>query len=368
MLRNIWFWLAVLLIALGIALTVVMGVFYWLVATGVAAVLMIVIVFLISAYAVGSGEPPRVSPLGAADADHFSVVYDCDLTMGRLFRDVSDGLALLYLLGEPRIDLSCVTTTYGNGSVKMTTRTTRRLLDRLGFGDLVVAPGADSPDEEPETNQAARLLVDVVNEQPNEIILVATGGMTNLGHAAQIDAGFFKKLRGLCLMGGLTGPLTWNRRQIRELNFSLDPEAAYKTIHADCPIVLAPGQAGLTAIFRSPQFAALQAMDDPVSRLIVRKVRSWFALMRLWFQDDGFAMEDSVPALTIAHPELFEFERVHLPTTREDLRAGCLVVDPQKDGPVRLVRRVQDYEGFIATHFAAWLRLGEIVEKRKGSS
>ena len=40
------------------------------------------------------------------------VVYDCDNTLGVLFSDVDDGLALLTLLGEPEtVDLLGITTT-----------------------------------------------------------------------------------------------------------------------------------------------------------------------------------------------------------------------------------------------------------------
>ena len=117
--------------------------------------------------------------------------------------------------------------------------------------------------------------------------------MTNLKHAAAFNPDFFKKLRGLYLMGGMIEPLVWNERRLAELNFALDPEAAYQATHADCPVTIAPGRSGLSAVFRGPQLAALQAIGDPVTRLISRQVRSWFALMRLYFRDGGFALWDS---------------------------------------------------------------------------
>jgi inosine-uridine nucleoside N-ribohydrolase len=289
------------------------------------------------------------------------VIYDCDLTMGRPFRDVGDGLALFYLLGDPRIDLRAITTTYGNGPQWMTNRTTRGLLNQLDLADIAVVPGADGPAEVPRDNRAARHLIDAVRAQPNEIVLLATGPLTNLKHAVALDQDFFTRLRSLYLMGGITRKLTWNGRQLKERNFSLDPEAAYMALQTDCPTTLTTGEAGLTAVFRSAQFAALQAMDDPVSRLIVQKTRFWFALMRLWFRDDGFGTWESIAALTITHPELFDFERVHLPITVEDLRTGQLTVTPDTAGPVRLVQGVRDYEGFIQAQLAAWQHLGWLI-------
>jgi inosine-uridine nucleoside N-ribohydrolase len=366
LLRSLWFWIAVSLIAAGVALTAALDVFYWLVAALAVTMSLIVGVFLYAAYAVGRAEPLVVPRLREVpDEERIAVIYDCDLTMGRPFRDVGDGLALLYLLGEPRIDLRAITTTYGNGPRWMTTGTTRGLLNQLGLSDIPVVPGAGGPAEDPRENQAARHLVDAVRAQPNEIVLLATGALTNLRHALALDQDFFTRLRSLYLMGGVTRKLTWNERQLRERNFSLDPEAAYAALQADCPTTITPGEAGLTAILRSTQFAALQAVDDPVSRLIVQKTRFWFALMRLWFRDDGFGIWESVAALTITHPEFFDFERAHLPITIEDLRTGQLTVDRDTAGPVRLVRGVQDYAGFVQTQFAAWQHLGQLVGTEK---
>lgn len=355
MLRSPWFWIGIALIALGIALTAVLGVLYWLVAVSAVAVLALVVVFLVLAYAVGHAKPPQVPRLREVPhSERIPVILDCDVTMGRLFRDVGDGLALLYLLGEPCVDLLGVTTTYGNGPIGMTTRTARRLLDSLGYDEVATWRGVASPGESPETNQAAQHLKEVVGTRPGEIALVATGSLTNLKHATALDPDFFQKLRGLYLLGGVTGPLVWNRHSVAEHNFSLDPQAAYLAIHAECPVTIATGQAGLTAVFRSPQFAALQALGDPISRFVARKVRFWFALMRLLFWDGGFGMWDSMAALALTHPELFESEQVHVSSTYDDLRTGQLFVDPDRYGPVRLVHGVRDFDGFILAHFAAW--------------
>ncbi|MDY7077561.1 MAG: hypothetical protein SXV54_11630, partial [Chloroflexota bacterium] len=66
MFRNPWFWITVTLIAIGIGLTVALGVFYWLVGAFVAAILMLVVTFLIAAHAVGRTQPPQVPRLRKA--------------------------------------------------------------------------------------------------------------------------------------------------------------------------------------------------------------------------------------------------------------------------------------------------------------
>jgi len=366
MFRNPWFWIVIVLIAAGVAATAALGVLHWLLLAIAAFVLASIITLLAAAYPIRRAQPPQMPRLRVLpDSERLPVIYDCDVTMGRLFREVDDGLVLLYLLGEPRVNLLSVTTTYGNGPVEMTTRTAIGLLHSVEHDEIPVLRGAANPDDAAETNEAAQHLRDTVNRRPGEITLIATGSMTNLKHAATLDPRFFTKLRGLYLMGGVIEPLIWNGRQLAELNFSLDPEAAYQATHADCPITIAPGRSGLSAIFRSPQLAMVQAIKDPVSRFISRRVRSWFALMRLYFRDDGFALWDSVDALMLTQPGLFEYERGHVLSTRDDLRSGRLVVSPNKQGPVRIVHRVLDYDRFIDVHLAAWHHLGQQLETRR---
>ena len=370
MLHSLWFWLTLLLIAVGIVLTAALGIFGWFALALAIAILILDGLLLYNAYVVEPAEAPTLPELEPVpDEDRLPLIYDCDLTMGRPFRDVGDGLALLYLLGDPKIDVQAVTTTYGNGPVGMTTRTTRRLLDDLNLSDLSVVRGAGDPEGDPRENKAAQRLVEAGNSRPNEMVVMASGALTNLKHAHALDSGFFKKLRSLYLVGGLTGKVSWGDRVLLERNFSLDPEAAYEAILTDCPTTILLGEAGLTAIFRSPQFAALQALDDPVSKVIVKRTRLWFGLMRFWFGDDGFAMWESIAALAITHPESMSTERVHLPTTIEDLRTGRLVTDPSPSGPVRLIHGVEDYESFIKAQFAAWQHLARSIElDRKGES
>jgi inosine-uridine nucleoside N-ribohydrolase len=365
-LRSPWFWIAIILIFAGIALTLALGVFTWLVTVLAAATLALIIAFLWAAFAVGHAERPQVPHLQKLpSSERTPVVYDCDLTLGQRLRDVGDGLVLLHLLGEPSVELLSVTTTYGNGPVTLTTRTTRRLLAHLGCDDVQIVRGAAGADEEPETNEAARRLAEIVGRRPGEVAIIATGSMTNLRHAAALDPDFFQKLRGLYLWGGVTEPLSWNRHRLAERNFSLDPEAAHLALNAGCPVTVATGQAGLTAVFRAPQMAALKTMDDPVSRLIIRRTRWWFAAMRLWFRDGGFGMWDSVAALALTHPELLQITPVRIVSTPDDLRTGQLKIFPEAHGPVRLVSGVQDFDSFIMAHFAAWTHLGRRISTRR---
>ena len=88
----------------------------------------------------------------------------------------------------------------------------------------------------------------------------------------------------------------------------------------------------------------------------------------LWFLDDGFGMWDSIPALMLIRPDLFESEQAYVASTREDMRTGQLFVDLDDRGPVRLVRGVRDLDGFITAHFSTWHHLGQRIDAREKKS
>ena len=56
------------------------------------------------------------------------IIHDCDCTFGIQGCDVDDGLALIYLLGDPDAEVLGVTTTFGNNQIDRVYPATKKLL------------------------------------------------------------------------------------------------------------------------------------------------------------------------------------------------------------------------------------------------
>lgn len=119
------------------------------------------------------------------------VIFDCDNTMGLNGKDVDDGLALLYLLGSKNIELKAITTTFGNSTIENVHPNTERVLKALNRPNIPLYKGASSPKN--RYSEAAQALVDMVNNQPNEITILATGSTSNLMGAYEIDPYFLTR-------------------------------------------------------------------------------------------------------------------------------------------------------------------------------
>src|SRR3989442_1716266 len=139
---------------------------------------------------------------------------------------VDDCVALLYALGAPEVELLAVTCCAGNVPEPQVEANTLSVLELCGAGDVEVAPGSLGPLLVPLRTatshgpqglgyatlpraQASRsgrfapdLLVEEARRRPGEIMLVATGPLTNVALAVRRDPELPQLLRRLAAMGG----------------------------------------------------------------------------------------------------------------------------------------------------------------------
>ncbi len=188
------------------------------------------------------------------------IIFDCDNTMGLPFKEVDDGLTILYLLGEPDLQLLGVTTTFGNGTIEQVYPQTQKLIKRLQL-DIPVLKGESASGQGPDT-PAAKFMVEMVNQHPHDVTILATGPLGNLHAAAKIDPGFFQKVNRIAVMGGYLEPVILGRRDLDELNLSANPEASLNVLSAPCDVTLFPAQVCLEAPYRIKNI--LQAKYWPI--------------------------------------------------------------------------------------------------------
>lgn len=166
---------------------------------------------------------------------------------------VDDALAIAYALGSPEVELIGVTGTYGNVLTADGVRNDLALLELLGRTDIPVYAGkphavkkdgfevleisafihgkngigeVELPDakRQPEDGDAIEFLTSAVREHGDDLVIVATGPMTNLAHAIEADPTFAEHARIVIMGGALTVP--GNVSPWAEANINQDPDAA----------------------------------------------------------------------------------------------------------------------------------------------
>ncbi len=173
------------------------------------------------------------------------IILDCD-------PGHDDAFAIM--LAAQNLDLLGVTTVGGNGYLENVTRNALVVLEQIGRYDIPVYPGhagpstaplviADNvhgesgmdgpmvsePKRQPETKHAVDFIVETVMNN-DDVILVATGPLTNIASAINREPKIAQKAKALYIMGG--GAYAGNWTPSAEFNIYVDPEAAYKVFNS----------------------------------------------------------------------------------------------------------------------------------------
>jgi purine nucleosidase len=283
------------------------------------------------------------------------VLFDCDNTMGMSGRDVDDGLALLYLLGREDVELKGLTTTYGNSSLDEVFQNTKTMFKELNIENIPLIKGAKSA--EFRISDAAEFLAKEAAKSPGEITLLATGALTNLYGAYELDNNFFNNLKDIVLMGGVTETLMINGVNLDELNFSCDPLATYKVLNSNCNVSILTGHICLQAFFGEEELTKLRSKrGHRIYKFITKNIEPWYAFVEKSFGIWGFYNWDIVSAVYVTNPELFEDKYEYVVSSEANLNKGYLKIDNNKDGAakINIPANIKNREEFNKIIFEAW--------------
>ncbi len=279
------------------------------------------------------------------------VILDCDITMGLPGKDVDDGLALMALLGRPEVELLGVTSTFGNSTIEEVHPTLLRVLQELGHQEIPAFPGADSP--EGRDSAAAAFLAQAAAANPGQVALLATGSTTNLAGAADRDPQFFHNLARMVFMGGVTRPLRIDGREMAELNFSADAEAAHRALSSGCRATVVTGNLCLQApLAREHLDEFFRQCSPPLALYLEHTLRAWLGWMEQKLGVSRLYPWDAVAALCLVEPDLFVHHPMSLGSTPVDLAEGLL--RPGSGTEVDVPERITDPERLRSLLFTAW--------------
>ncbi len=155
------------------------------------------------------------------------------------------------------LDLRAITTVFGNQTLDKVTRNALSLC-RLARIDAPLAAGASKPlvgeeirsvtihgksgidgaelpepDRAPLDMHAVELICRTAHEHRGDLVLVATGALTNLALALSTEPRLKTWLKAISIMGGSTG--IGNSTEVAEFNIHVDPEAADIVLRAGVP-------------------------------------------------------------------------------------------------------------------------------------
>ncbi len=210
---------------------------------------------------------------------------------------VDDAIALMLAVARPDVELVAVTCCAGNVEAPQAAANTLAVLELCGASDVEVAVGSEAPLVEPlrtatshgprglgyaqpaaarasvSPRYAPDLIAEEARRRPGELLLVATGPLTNVALAVRREPALPQLLRRLAVMGG-SFDHPGNTTPVAEFNVWVDPEAASAVFRAFSAARERPLVAGLNVTEKTelrPEHVA-QLGESTVSGLVADAV------------------------------------------------------------------------------------------------
>jgi inosine-uridine nucleoside N-ribohydrolase len=246
---------------------------------------------------------------------------DVDPAIGVRYRDLDDGLAVLFMIASPEVSLEGLSIIFGNVKADRGYEVARELLE-VADADVPFYKGAANKKELGKSSPAAEALVKKVSENPGEISLLATGPLTNVATAMILDPEFAKNLRELVVMGGSLRfkPFSY----FGEFNFHLDAKAASMVMSAPIPKTLITMDVCAKAVFTQKHLDMIKQRDTRVARYLAKTIPSWLRLNTIMFRQEGFYPWDVVAAAHLIDESLFDKNPRTFSVQEEGIRRGSI--------------------------------------------
>ncbi|MFC7405784.1 nucleoside hydrolase [Georgenia alba] len=275
--------------------------------------------------------PPLAHAPGAREGTgRTSFVLDTDIGS-----DVDDLLALAMTLGSPELDLTAVTTVYGD--VELRARITARAFAAAERRAPSIAPGLRTPrsgrevwwpGHEGETiedldRQTYRTRREAVAELGDASTLAAIGPLTNVGAAVETPG---RSVERIVMMGGC-----FDGERV-EHNVRCDTAAAHAVLSSGIDLTVV-GLEQTERISLDEADLARIGRNTTLGRLLDGEVRRFWRFVGR----SRNTPHDALAVLVMARPDLFELRRGHVSLTGDGEQPGLTTFVADDGGPHQIV-------------------------------
>ncbi|MDQ2919952.1 MAG: nucleoside hydrolase [Verrucomicrobiota bacterium] len=242
------------------------------------------------------------------DASATPVWIDTDCSIGSPLREVDDAFAIALAFHFPNAQISGISTTYGNASLRATTAATKDLVARLSVECGISPPvfaGASSRNDLGVETAATRALADTLRTR-RDLVYVSLGPLTNLATLQILHPDLTAHIRRVVFLGG-TSEATLVRLgsrhavQIHDANVIKDPEAVRRVLRTRLSITLIPITTAAPLTLNADDLRRIGEANGS-GNFLRAKSRVWFWFWRNFVGTDGGPIFDAAAILAAVQP------------------------------------------------------------------
>ena len=298
---------------------------------------------------------------------------------------MDDIAAILYLHRIPQINIIGVVNSYGEQVPEESSDEWSMFLQGvLNLDDVPLAIGSDTPLDPAgyefpigwrneandfwgiklpvssvriDEREGYQLIIDLANESPQKVTILATGALTDVALALQHDPQIKNKIDRIVIMGGafnvagnLNGMAGDASNGVAEWNIFVDTLAAKEVFNAEIPLTIMPLDGSesfwMTSEFTDQFMKSQDAETRFVSTLWQTASGKWGGNFLLW---------DILAAVALTDPQYFTWEYGTFDVINEagDQYGRTIVIDPDNDA--NSFAATYDYDG-VLTHLVGTMR------------
>jgi len=266
---------------------------------------------------------------------------------------IDDAMAILAAMRSPDLEVLGLTAVFGNTEVELCALNALRLVELEGNEHIPVAKGCGQPmvhqinsfsagvhgkdgfgntflplpHGKLDPRHAAQFIIDTVMANPNEVILVPLGPLTNIAMAYRLEPRIAPLVKEIVLMGGCAFALG-NISAVAEANIYHDPHAAEVVFAAPWKVTMVGLDVTTKIVMRPDYFEKLYAAGNPAVKLL-EKIQPCYQA----FHEQIYGMKGAIhthdPAVIayLLAPELFRCEDMPVYVVTEGLCLGKTIAD-----------------------------------------
>lgn len=266
-----------------------------------------------------------------------------------------DAIAILLASYSERLDLIGVTTCSGNQTIEKTSRNALNLLNYFDRYDVPIAKGHPTPiKREPricaeihgetgldgfifpkyedrfEKEEACVFLINKLLEN-NDVVVVTTGPMTNLGLAIRKNPEIKSHIKEIVFMGGSTNE--GNITKAAEFNILVDPEAADICVNSGIPLRMLGLNVTRKILVREEIIKKAEKISTKGSELFVKLMKVFNKNQHDFFGLEAGPLHDPATIAALLDSSAFKWEKMNVKVdtsfTEEAGRTLCLEKEPK---------------------------------------